>query len=854
MTTGGGGGGSAGADGQEPLSSIPPGASAVPSGGAGNDGGGGGGGGVVIVSFTNSIDGAAGNGGYGGGGGGGAGLGATDTAYTINGGLGGTGGGGGGGGVDLSGTTINTGGNSLGGRRGGGKKPSAGSNTDFGSDIGNLGGGSGGFGANSIGAGFGGGGGGGGSGLGGAIFVDGGTTLTIQAIPGVPTVFNTSNNTISAGTGGIGGSSGGATDGSNGSALGESIFLRAGATCNLIAENSDDLLILGEGVSFVDGTSFGAPGTSIDVSGDGMVVYNGTTDYQGSLRINNAHFKVNGLIEETAISVCRNRSFSLQRGTLSGIGTLTGDVFVNSGVISPDTGHTLTLGSLILSPADPINDTLGSLVHIDIDSSGASLVAINGSATLAGVLEIAIDPSAATGSYTLLTSSGITGSFDSLTVSGAPSTYTLSYLPIGSPTLVQFEFLSSPLPPPPIPVPTTPSLSLAGLRGNNLRVATYLNGLVPNADSLGLTDQYELLSDLSFSQYEAALQAISPARNSSATFVAQNVMFMFSESLDSHFTKMRLAQKNSSQLKGKETAFLAENELLADGWFPRKTKNAPAKNTNSRIWSMGFGQFSHQNAQDQNPALDFNSGGLFLAYDYGNSDQGCIGALAGYAHSAIDESHSMGNSHLNAGYLSLYGMRFFSDYFLDAAIWGEYMGIDQKRKISFPGFNETAKSSLHAGQLDLHFGTGYDFNIRSGTIEPFALLDWVSEWDNSYSEKGASPYNMHVSSRHSWMLRFETGLNGYNTTVFNWGIFIAQAKLSYVYKKPHNVGQLNAAIVSAPTSFVVEAFTAEQSLFSPAIELFWQTNWNGFGSISYDGEYGSGYSSNQFYGKVGYSF
>jgi uncharacterized protein with beta-barrel porin domain len=182
------------------------------------------------------------------------------------------------------------------------------------------------------------------------------------------------------------------------------------------------------------------------------------------------------------------------------------------------------------------------------------------------------------------------------------------------------------------------------------------------------------------------------------------------------------------------------------------------------------------------------------------------------------------------------------------------MSVDQKRIISFPGFDETAKSSYHAGQLDLHFGTGHDFNIGAGTIEPFGLLDCVFEWDPSYTEKGAAPYNMKISSRTSWMLRFETGLNGYHTTTYDWGIFIAQAKLSYVYKKPHHVGHLNATIVSAPTSFGVEAFTVAQSLISPAIELFWQTNWNGYGSISYNGEFGSGYHSNQFYGKIGYSF
>ena len=839
---GGGGGGSAGLSGLEPQGNIPPGGSAAPSGGSGGDGGGGGGAAVVVTTSTNSVDGQAGNGGYGGGGGGGAGTGAYDTSYTVQGGSGGLGGGGGGGGANQSGLTPAGGGNSLGGGGGGGGGPTSGSNASGGTDIGSLGGGAGGFGANTFGFGSGGGGGGGGSGLGGAIFVDSFLNLTIQAIPGIPTIFNTTNNTTQGGAHGTGGPGG--SDGFDGSALGNNIFLRAGSSLTLLAQNTNDLLTLGEQVSFVDDTLFGAGGTNISVRGNGTVIYNGSSDYQGSIMINNANFKVNGSINEASISVCRNISFSSQRGTLSGAGILTGNVFVNSGTISPNPGATLSLGSLTLSPADLINNTLGSLVHIEIDSGGTSLVSIAGPASLAGVLEIALDPSAAPGTYIVLTSSGITGTFDSIAFTGAAPSYSLSYLPIGAPTFVQFDFLGF----------SSLSLSTQGLKGNNLRVANYLNYLAPDAGGLGLTGQYALLNSLSPSEYRAALESISPSRNSIATFAAQNIMFMFSESLNAHFTKRRLAYNQSQNYHEAETSFVAYNDLLAVSPSPRSTIYNPPQNTSSQIWTMGFGQFSSQDAQDQTPSFNFNSGGFFVAYDYGNTDLGCIGALAGYAHSSIQEHQSMGNSQLSGGYFSIYGTRTFSEFFIDAALWGEYMDVDQKRTISFTGFKETAKSSYHAKELDLHFAAGYDFNIATGTIEPFGLLDWVFEWDPSYSEKGAAPYNMEISSRTSWMLRFETGLNGYNTTTYSSGTLIARAKLSYVYKKPHHVGHLNAAILTAPASFVVEAFTFEQSLISPAIEIFWQTKWNGYGSISYNGEFGSGYSSNQFYGKIGYSF
>lgn len=454
--SGGGGGGSSGTDGIQPQGSTPPLAKPkhktkkvrshldgiVPSGGNGGDGAGGGGAGVVITSpSTNSVDGEAGSGGYGGGGGGGSGTGAYDVDYSVLGGIGGMGGGGGGGGVNLSGMTLANGGNSQGGAGGGGGGPSNGLSALGGSDVGNLGGGAGGVGANTYGAGFGGGGGGGGSGLGGAIFVDSNLNFTIEAFPGIPTIFNTNNNTTQAGTRGSAGSGGG-LDGTDGSALGNSIFLRTGSSLTLIANGANDLLTLGDQVAISDDTNFGTGGTSVFVRGNGTVVYGGTTDYQGTIKVDNANFKVNGLINNSQISICRNASFSAQRGTLSGIGTMTGNVFANSGTIFPEAGGILTLGSLTLNAAG--SGSLGSLVRIKINSGGTSLVAVTGAAALAGTLQIDLDPNTHTGAYTILTSSAITGTFDAVTFTGTNGKtpkYTLSYLPEGAPTFVQFKFL-----------------------------------------------------------------------------------------------------------------------------------------------------------------------------------------------------------------------------------------------------------------------------------------------------------------------------------------------------------------------------------------------------------------------------
>ncbi len=441
---GGGGGGSSGSNGTKAYGTIAPGGEISQSGGNGGDGGGGGGAGVVFTAPSSSdTDGKGGDGGYGGGGGGGAGTGAYDRGYSVAGGKGGVGGGGGGGGVDQSGTTPSSGGNSLGGGGGGGGGPSSVTSTEGGHDKGYLGGGSGGSGANSGESGIGGGGGGGGSGLGGAIFVDSGLNFTIQALPGVPTNFDTTNTSTTAGNPGVGAP--GAADGSRGFALGNSIFLRSTSTLTLLAENEDDLLILGEGVSFVDDTEFILEGTTVEVTGNGTIIYNGATTYSGTLHINNANFKLNGIINDTSVSVSRDISYSAQRGKLSGRGTLTGSVKVNSGIISPDANQTLTLGSLILNSANPDTNTLESIVHAEINSAGTSLISVTGAVALAGTLEIDLDRTALPGTYILLTSSGITNTFDSISFVGPTPNYSISYLPRENPTFIQFELKAPPL-------------------------------------------------------------------------------------------------------------------------------------------------------------------------------------------------------------------------------------------------------------------------------------------------------------------------------------------------------------------------------------------------------------------------
>jgi len=104
-------------------------------------------------------------------------------------------------------------------------------------------------------------------------------------------------------------------------------------------------------------------------------------------------------------------------GTLILNGSVIGDVAIGAaGTLS---GNATVAGSLTTSGA----------VLASINSGGTSKVAVGGAATLAGTLKITLAPNATSGTYEVLTASGITGTFGAVTFTGVtPTQYSVSYL------------------------------------------------------------------------------------------------------------------------------------------------------------------------------------------------------------------------------------------------------------------------------------------------------------------------------------------------------------------------------------------------------------------------------------------
>jgi outer membrane autotransporter protein len=352
------------------------------------------------------------------------------------------------------------------------------------------------------------------------------------------------------------------------------------------------------------------------------------------------------------------------------------------------------------------------------------------------------------------------------------------------------------------------------------------------------------LAALTPSEELRALNSISPSRNAALTFNTENIAFqamdIICHRLDMDHFRSRQKQLSSSQ---KETTLLVANETLPYGSAARKTNR-------SLFWLDGFGDQAHFHAANGNPSLSAIWSGAFLGIDH-FGEGGMVGGSLGFTSGGIDQHNNGGHDRSSTYTAVIYSTIYIENHYIDLCALGAFNEFDTIRNIAWPGFFKKAKGDYN-GWLGLpHLGWGYDWSHDRGILEPFLCFDVAVLSEEKYSETGAGSLNMTIHSRTSSILRTEAGLRFYQ----EWSGWIFKETLSYINKQPFDVGKMTAAIVGAPATFNVNAYEQNQSLFRPGLEILYRSTQNdAMVSFSYDGEFGSGYISNEVQLRIGTYF
>jgi hypothetical protein len=160
-------------------------------------------------------------------------------------------------------------------------------------------------------------------------------------------------------------------------------------------------------------------------------------------------------------------------------------------------------------------------------------------------------------------------------------------------------------------------------------------------------------------------------------------------------------------------------------------------------------------------------------------------------------------------------------------------------------FEFRTKAHPKGWQVSPHLEFGYDFNSNKLTTEPFVMFDWINNWQKAHKEHGSGPFNAGHKRHYSSFLRSETGVRVYETFRFDRWNFVIQEKVSYVNKKPFNVGRIKAFLIGSPGTFTVETLTTTQNLGVAELEFIFQPHNLHYprATLEYQGEFGSMYQS-----------
>ena len=428
-------------------------------------------------------------------------------------------------------------------------------------------------------------------------------------------------------------------------------------------------------------------------------------------------------------------------------------------------------------------------------------------------------------------------------IGGVDADTSLAYAALIDPTgtLIPLTVASSSIHSVAMPLFFSQNIPTSGLTGNNLSLANYINTYSPSSSVY-------FLPAVTAGALPQALESVAPTRHAFDLFIADNNLFFLNNNFSQHIEDTR-------------------HYWIFQDYYCRQIDDVLANDEQSRclcalaqrpnqLWLTWLGVQSHQKAQQQTPAFQPWTTGVIAGFDAHSSAISTYGVGVAYTYTYEHQKEGAGYSEIDQECLFIYGLWNGKRLYADLAVWGGYFQIHNTRNMKLTAFQFKAKSRSKGWQLDPHMEIGCHFDYDSLAFEPFAMIDWVNNWQGAYQETGSSPFNFGQKRNHSSFLRSEVGLKSYSTISFSTWRLVIQEKASYVYRKPFHVGNVVAYLLNTPGAFVVQTLTTPQNIGVVAMKILFEPflPCKPYGSVAYQGEFGSMYQSNEFSINLGWNF
>jgi len=499
-------------------------------------------------------------------------------------------------------------------------------------------------------------------------------------------------------------------------------------------------------------------GGSLVKVGLGALTLSGANTYTGNTTVLGGALFVNG-------SIASPQTFVGPGGLLGGSGLIGGNVF-NHGVVSPGNSP----GKLTL--AGDYTQYRDGVLRIEIGGKkpgSFDQLAVGGKASLDGTLELLSSGKGrlkhgdrvailTAGSGVLSTFRNIDNRFDNGTILTVGITYEPNAVIA---TMKEGSF--------------TKFAEGAGLSPNQIAVAKALDTATNDSRTnrlfnyLDMRDRRDLSGDF---------DRIAPEELTSAFTIGMALANVQSENI----------QRRTDDIRGGSGGFSAAGLAINgagpsysggfnmgvagpngdDGKDVKETKPVIAAENRWGAFLSGTGEWVSVGNTDNARGYHLDSGGFTLGVDYKMTPHFAIGLAAGYTDTTADLS-DRGRLTVNGGKLGLYATFFQNteptpaptmskvsskeskevrppaaslgrSFYADMAVFGGYNSYDSRRS----ALQGDARGDTDGGELNVLFGTGYDFKKGHFTFGPTASFNYTYLGTSAFTEHGSlAPLNVH---------------------------------------------------------------------------------------------------------------
>ena len=586
-------------------------------------------------------------------------------------------------------------------------------------------------------------------------------------------------------------------------------------------------------------------GGSLTKVGTGTLTLTGANDYIGTTTVNGGGLIVNGSIRSLQTLVNAG-------GLLGGFGSLdqitvgtepmfiTGGDLLNSGIVSPgDPTGKLTVGG-------SYTQTAGGTLRIQVAGLGATehgLLAVNGTATLAGTLQIIrlnnfqLHPG---DQITFLTANGgVNGTFATIQNDFSTSGTIVGSQIIFLPDSVVLEATQGSF----IPICQTP---------NDMAVGAALDSAVGDPRAAPLI---EFLDSQPLSELCHDLDLISPEELTSMFNVGVSMANIQTDNLERRMNNVRAGSTGFSATGFSINTRGRDLNLGLAGPSGAEGKSGPSvmQPTPENRWGVfvtGIGEFTDVDNTDNASGFYLSTGGVTFGVDYRVSPNFAIGLMGGYAHTNGDLVDG-GSLDVDGGKFGLYATAFSGGFYVNAAATGGLNDYDTSRTALLG----TASGNTEGREFTGLIAAGYDWKTGNLTVGPIASFQYTYVDFDGFTEHGSlAPLTFNDQSADS----SRTALGAKASYDLHMGHVLVRPEIRAAWQ--HEFGDTDYAIVArfangAGNSFTVTgpAIGRDSLLLGAGVAVLFNDRVSAY--AYYDGELArTNYSSNNVTAGLRFTF